>query len=150
MKKRVAIGADHRGFKLKESLKKDLSRQQISFIDFGCQSLSSVDYPKIGLQAARAIQKGQCFRGVLICGSGIGFSIVANKIKGIRAALCHNLKTARLSRRHNDANILVLDEAISRKLAGQMLKVWLETEFEGGRHQRRLNQIKKIEKRYFK
>ena len=150
MKKKVAIGADHRGFKLKESLKKNLTRRQIPFIDFGCQSLSSVDYPKIGFQAARAIQKGQCFRGVLICGSGIGFSIMANKIKGIRAALCHNLTTARLSRRHNDANILVLDETISRKLAGQMLKVWLATKFEGGRHQRRINQIKKIEKKYFK
>ena len=150
MKEKVAIGADHRGFKLKESLKKDLFRRQIPFIDFGCQSLSSVDYPKIGLQAARAVQKGRCFGGILICGSGIGFSIVANKLKGIRAALCHNLKTARLSRRHNDANILVLDETISRKLAGQMLKVWLETKFEGGRHQRRINQIKAIEKKYFK
>ncbi len=150
MKKKVAIGTDHRGFKLKESLKKDLTRRQIPFVDFGCQSVSSVDYPEIGLQVALSVQTGRCFRGVLICGSGIGFSIAANKVRGIRAALCHNLKTARLSRQHNDANILVLDEAISVKTARKMLTVWLETKFEGGRHCRRINQVKAIEKKYFK
>ena len=150
MKKKVAIGADHRGFKLKESLKKNLARRKVPFVDFGCQSVSSADYPEIGLQVALSVQKGRCFRGVLICGSGIGFSIAANKVRGIRAALCHNLKTARLSRRHNDANILVLDEAISVNTARKMLTVWLETKFEGGRHRRRINQIKEIEKKYFK
>lgn len=150
MKKIIALGADHQGFRLKENLKKLLVEWNIPFIDFGTNSQDSIDYPKIGLEVAQAVSQGQCFRGILICGSGIGFSIVANKIKGIRAGLCHNLKTARLSRRHNDTNILVLNKTISTKIAQRMLKVWLETKFAGGRHLIRINQIRKIEKEYLK
>lgn len=150
MIKKIALGADHRGFKLKESLKKTLSNWGIPFVDFGTHFPESTDYPKIGEKVALAVKQGQCYRGILICGSGIGFCIVANKIKGIRAALCHNLKSARLSRLHNDANVLVLDENISNQLAKRMLKVWLESNCEEGRHRRRLNQIKTIEKKHFK
>jgi len=150
VKKRLAIGADHRGFKLKENLKKDLAEWKIEVVDFGIDSAASTDYPGIALEVSLAVSQNRCCRGILICGSGIGMSIVANKVKGVRAALCHDLKTARLSRQHNDANIMVINEGIPRQMVKKMLKVWLETKFEGGRHQRRINQIKKIERKNFK
>ncbi len=150
MKIKIAIGADHRGFKLKETLKKDLLRQNFTVIDCGCNSPASTDYPKIALKVALAVKKDRSLKGILICGSGIGMSIAANKIRGIRAALSHNLKDARLSRQHNDANILVIDEALPRKTAKAMIRAWLKTKFEGGRHRRRINLIEQMEKRCLK
>ncbi len=150
MNKKIALGADHRGFKLKEAIKKFLAGQGIDFYDFGAHSEEPVDYPEIAEKVALSISRNKCSRGILICGSGIGMCITANKIKNIRAALCYNVKTALLSRKHNDANILVMSGSISSGLAQKIVKVWLKTEFEGGRHQRRINQIKSLEKKVFK
>ena len=148
MKKTIAIGCDHGGFSLKEALVVYLRRRGWRVKDFGTFSGASMDYPDTAAQVARSVGRGRAGRGILICKSGIGNSIVANKIKGVRAALCYNLKAARMSRRHNDANVLVLGALfVSGPQAKKICSTWLKTDFEGGRHQRRLKKIERIEKR---
>lgn len=137
---KIAIASDHAGYALKEELKKRLP--QLDFQDFGTHDESSMDYPDTGYPAAKAVADGQCERGILICGSGIGMSIVANKVPGIRAALCYFTDIARLSRQHNDSNILVLAGRFTAPAyALQIVETWLNTPFEGGRHKDRLNKI---------
>ncbi len=141
---KIAIASDHAGFQLKEALKTAFPEHE--FVDFGTHSDASMDYPDTGALAAQAVADGTCEKGVLICGSGIGMSIVANKIPGIRAALCVNTDVARLSRMHNNANILVLaGRFTATAYAIDILKTWLATDFEGGRHLQRINKISKIE-----
>ncbi len=139
---KIAIASDHAGFELKEQIKEILSN--LEFADFGTNSTASMDYPDTGFKVAKAIAKGEFEKGILICGSGIGMSIVANKVSGIRAALCQTKEFAELSRRHNNSNILVLSgRFISKFLAKEIIEIWLKTEFEAGRHQKRLDKIKK-------
>ena len=141
---KIAIASDHAGFELKELIKKDLP--ELDIIDLGTTSAESVDYPDFGIALAEAVAKGEADRGIVICGSGIGMSIAANKVKGIRAALCQTKEFAELSRRHNDANVLVLSgRFISHYLAKEIIEVWLNTPFEGGRHKRRIDKIAKYE-----
>jgi ribose 5-phosphate isomerase B len=144
---KIVIGSDHGGFKLKEKLKVFLGGLGYEIKDVGCFSEESCDYPEFAYRAAREVSVGRFTKGILICKSGIGNSIAANKLKGVRAALCYNLKAAKLSRQHNDANLLVLGELfVKPALAKRMARTWLNTEFEGGRHSRRLKQIEKMEK----
>ena len=144
---KIAIGSDHGGYKLKESLKKYLKELNIEYKDFGCESEKSVDYPDIGFEVSNEVRKGNYERGILICGTGIGMSIVANKIKDIRASLCHDVFSARKAREHTDANILALGESvIGVGLAQEIVKIWLKSDYsQEERHVRRLNKIKKIE-----
>jgi ribose 5-phosphate isomerase B len=143
----IALGADHGGYQLKEIVKKYLSEQKdISILDLGTHSEASVDYPEYGAAVAKAIASGKAQRGIVVCGTGIGISIAANKIKGIRAANCTSPFMAEMSRRHNNANVLALGERISTKeQALEIVKVWLDTPFEGGRHERRVKQISDLE-----
>lgn len=150
MSEKVAIGSDHRGFQLKQALKEELNRMGVTVEDVGTFSEDSVDYPEFAAKVARKVGSRECTRGILVCGSGIGMSVTANKFPGVRAALCHDLNTARMSRLHNDANVLVLGESVGPELAQQMLRLWCETPFEGGRHQRRLDLIRTIEQENFK
>ncbi len=139
---KIIIGSDHAGFSLKEALKESFG----GMVDAGTYSEDSVDYPDFAARVARAISSGEFERGILICGSGVGMSIVANKFPGVRAALCTDTDTARMSRMHNDANILVLaGRRTDVETATAIVKVWSNTEFEGGRHKRRLDKIKNIE-----
>jgi ribose 5-phosphate isomerase B len=144
---KLAIGADHGGVELKREIVKFLqSIRNIEVSDHGTTTGDSVDYPDYGRTVAEAVSQGTVDRGILICGTGIGMSIVANRFPGVRAALCHDNFTARMSRLHNDANVLVMGErVIGRGVALDIVKAWLETEFEGSRHQRRLDKIREIE-----
>lgn len=145
---KIAIGSDHAGFKLKEYLKSFLGKKGYQVKDFGTFSQESCDYPEFASKVAKAVSGGRYDKGILICFSGIGQSIVANRFPGVRAALCYNIKCARLSREHNDANIIVFGAGfMNKETARKVLSVWLETEFQGGRHLRRINKIEKIEKR---
>lgn len=142
----IAIGCDHGGYKLKKEIEKYLEEKDIEYKDFGCQDEESVDYPSIAKNVAQAIQQNEAEQGILICRSGIGMSITANKFKGIRCALCHNEYTAKYARLHNNSNILAMgadDLTISEAVL--VLRMWLATEFEGGRHEERIEQIKEIE-----
>ena len=144
---KIAIGSDHGGYDLKEVIVRYLQKNGHQTIDFGCHSKDSVDYPDFGIGVARAVASGSVDRGVLICTTGIGMSIAANKVKGIRAALCTDVLTARMSRQHNDANVLVLGaKIVSEPLALDIVKEWITASFEGGRHQRRIDKIKELEK----
>ena len=137
---KIAIASDHAGYQLKEALKQAFPQHEIQ--DFGTFSESSMDYPDSGYPAARAVADGTCELGILICGSGIGMSITANKVPGIRAALCGITDVARLSRMHNNANVLVLaGRFTATAYAIEIVKAWLETPFEGGRHENRINKI---------
>ena len=143
---RIAIGSDHRGFALKEALKELLAELGHEWVDLGCQGEEAVDYPDIARPVAEAVAAGEYERGILICGSGVGMSIAADKVKGIRAALCDNSFTARLARRHNDANVLCLGSwCIGQGLAEDIVRVFLSEDFEGGRHARRLEKIRAME-----
>lgn len=145
--KKIIIGADHAGYNLKERLKGFLLEHGFQIKDVGTDSRESCDYPYFAAGVAKAVSRGRYKQGILICKSGIGNAIVANRFPAVRAALCYNLKTARLSREHNDANVLVLGAGfLSTKLAEKILGLWLETKFKGGRHLRRLRQIKEIER----
>jgi ribose 5-phosphate isomerase B len=136
----IAIASDHAGFCLKSEIKQAFPEHE--WKDYGAFNSDSVDYPDTGFPASKAVSDGVCEKGILICGSGIGMSIVANKIKGIRAALCATPEIAQLSRMHNDANILVLAGRFTPTLlAMEIVKVWLSTPFEGGRHQTRIDKI---------
>jgi ribose 5-phosphate isomerase B len=145
---RIAIGADHAGFTLKEHLKQTLSRLGHTVDDLGTGSEESVDYPPICFAVGRAVTGGRAERGIVLGGSGQGEQIAANKVIGVRAALCNDLYTARLSREHNDANVLAIGgRIVAFGLADEILTLWLETPFAGGRHQRRIDQITELEKR---
>lgn len=147
----IAIGSDHGGYKLKEEIKKYLDEKQISYKDYGCKDEERVDYPDIAKEVAISIQKGECEKGILVCRSGLGMSIVANKYKGIRATPCYNEETAKFARLHNDSNILGLGaDYLTVNEAICILRMWLATEFEGGRHVQRLEIIKEIEKENMK
>ena len=142
----IALGSDHGGYRLKEEIKKYLGTTGYSYEDFGCISSGSCDYPDFGFKAAESVSSGECDKGILICKSGIGMSIVANKVKGIRAALCNTPSLAEKSRKHNDANILVLSaEYIDTNSAKQIVNIWFNTQFEGERHQSRLDKISDYE-----
>ncbi len=144
---RVAIGADHAGFLLKEHFKGTLRQLGHTVIDLGTDSEISTDYPPICFAVGRAVVDGDADRGIVLGGSGQGEQIAANKVPGIRAALCNDLFTARLSREHNDANVLAMGgRIVAFGLADTILSLWLETPFEGGRHQQRLDQIAAADK----
>jgi len=146
---KISIGSDHAGFELKEKIKKLLEELGHKYQDFGTNSNDSVDYPDFALKVAEAVAKKGCDRGILICGSGIGMSMAANKVPGIRAALCCNPEMARLSREHNDANVLTIgSRLIDESKVKEIVRVWLAAEFAGGRHLRRVNKVKDIEKKY--
>ncbi len=138
----VALGCDHGGYALKEQLKAHLEERGVICQDFGCHSAESCDYPVFARQAAQAVADGACRFGVVVCTTGIGVSMVANKVKGVRCALCHEPLSAQMTRRHNDANMLALGAGVTGpNLAVEILDAFLTYEFEGGRHQRRVDMI---------
>jgi ribose 5-phosphate isomerase B len=144
---RIAIGADHAGYSLKEHLKGYLKEQGHEVEDLGAHSEETSDYPPICAAVARAVRDGRAERGIVLGGSGQGEQMTANKVRGIRAALCHDLYTARMARSHNDANVLSMGARIvASEMALLILETWLQTEFEGGRHERRVGQIMEIER----
>lgn len=143
---KIAIGSDHGGFTLKEEIKSYVESLGYEVKDFGTYTKESVDYPDIAKEVAESVVDGAYDRGILICGTGIGISIAANKVRGIRAALCHDTFSAHASREHNNANILAMGErVIGVELAKEITKVWLHAEFEGDRHLRRINKISEME-----
>ena len=138
----IAIGSDHGGYRLKEEIKKYLDEKNIKYKDYGCMNEERVDYPNIAKEVALAIQNKKADSGILICRSGIGMSIVANKFKGIRCATCHNEYTAKYAKLHNNSNILAIGaDDVTENEAICILRMWLATEFEGGRHSERLKII---------
>ncbi len=144
---KIAVASDHRGFNIKDKILSQVTQLNHEAQDFGPSSSDTCDYPDFGAKAAKAVSDGQVDRAILICGSGIGMSIVANKFRGVRAALCHDDLTAEMSRRHNDANILCLSaDLLGDRLASHMVELWLETPFEGGRHARRIGKIADYER----
>jgi len=147
MTRRIAIGADHAGFEDKEKIKRQLDELGVEYEDVGTDSTESVDYPFYAQKVAEAVASGAVERGILICGSGNGMQIAANKVRGVRAALAWNEETARLARQHNDANVLsVPARMISPEAVAKVIKSYLEAEFEGGRHARRVDEISDLEK----
>lgn len=143
---RVALGSDHRGFDVKRRILSVLQQLGHEPVDLGPNSSDSVDYPDFAFLVAQAVSEGKAERGILICGTGIGMCIAANKVKGVRAAPCHDSITAEMSRRHNDANVLCLSaDLLGEELIDRMVRIWLETEFEAGRHARRVDKIVKRE-----
>lgn len=143
----IALASDHRGYKLKEKIKSCLYSLGHTVNDCGPDNEEeSVDYPDFGVKVANAVSKGVCERGILICGTGIGMSLTANKVNGVRAALCHDLLTTEMSRRHNNANVLCIGADVVKEdeIEGQ-IRLWLNTEFEGDRHERRVGKIMSIE-----
>jgi ribose 5-phosphate isomerase B len=149
---KIALGSDHGGYKLKENVKEYLKKINVEYIDFGCDSEQPVDYPDIGFKVSNEVKDKNFDKGILICGTGIGMSIAANKVKGIRASLCHDTFSARNAREHNDANILTLGaRVIGVGLAQEIVKVWLNTQFsQEERHINRLKKIKQEEDKIFK
>lgn len=147
---KIALGSDHGGFDLKQAIYNHLKEQGHEVIDFGTDSHDSCDYPLIAQPVANAVVKGEVDRGILICGTGIGIGIAANKVPGIRAALCHDTFSAKASRNHNNANILTMGQrVVGEGLALAIVDTWIASEFEGGRHERRVNEIADIEKKPF-
>jgi ribose 5-phosphate isomerase B len=145
---RIAIGSDHRGFVIKGKIVALLKRLDHQVFDVGPETAESVDYPDIAEIVGRRVSEGSVDRGILICGTGIGMCIAANKFPGVRAAPCHDDLTAEMSRRHNDLNVLCLSaDMLGERLIDRMVEIWLSTEFEGGRHARRVGKISDIEKR---
>lgn len=142
----IALGSDHAGWELKEEVKKFLSLQKVEYKDFGPYNEESVDYPDYAEKVGEAINSGKYDRGILICGTGIGMSVAANKIKGIYAALVDNTYTAAYSRKHNNSNVLVMPgRLIGKALADEIVRIWLSSEYEGNRHEKRIAKIKTIE-----
>jgi ribose 5-phosphate isomerase B len=147
----IGLACDHGGFELKEELKAFLKSLGIEPIDMGTFNEDSVDYPDFGVLVAEKVSRGELEKGILICGTGIGMSMVANKFPRIRAALANDLYSSRCSREHNDANILIIGgRIVGKELAKEIVRVWLETPFAGGRHKRRLEKIEALEKENFK
>ena len=138
----IALGCDHGGYELKQEIIKYLKDHELDYKDFGTYSTESCDYPDYAQAVAKAILSGECQRGILICGTGIGISIAANKVKGVRCALCTSVQMAEMTRKHNDANILAMGGRITdTEAAKNITQAWLDTEFEGGRHQRRVDML---------
>lgn len=143
---KVAIASDHGGIRIREEIKKLMDEMGIEYTDFGCECGISVDYPDYALPVAEKVASGEFDRGILICGTGIGMSIAANKVKGIRCALVHDVFSAKATREHNDSNMLAMGErVIGPGLAREIAKVWLTTPFEGGRHEKRIQKISAYE-----
>ena len=146
---RIAIGSDHRGYDVKRRLVPLLQQLGHEVLDMGPEGNESVDYPDYAFRVAKAVSEGKVERGILICGTGIGMCIAANKVKNVRAAPCHDSITAEMSRRHNDANVLCLSaDLLGEELIDRMVRIWLETDFEGGRHARRVAKIQALEKAF--
>lgn len=146
---KLAIGCDHGGYELKQSILKHLNSRKAEYKDFGCFSTDSCDYPDFALSVSEAIISGECDRGILICGTGIGISIAANKVTGIRAAHCTDVYSARMARQHNNANIIAIGGRITGEaIALEMVDAFIDTEFEGGRHGKRVEKIAKVEEKY--
>jgi len=144
----IALGADHAGYELKEALKGWLINHSFHVLDLGTHSTESVDYPDYAALVGESVADHKVERGLLVCGTGIGMAMAANKVPGVRAALCGDLYTARMSREHNDANVLVLGgRLMGADMAADILQAWLETDFAGGRHARRVDKIADIERR---
>lgn len=144
---KIAVGADHRGFEAKERVKNLLCEAGHEVVDFGTDSNKPCDYPDAAYPAARGVVEGKAELGILFCGSGIGMSIAANKVHGVRAALCHDELTTEMARRHNNANVLCLPaDLIGDALMKRIVEVWLKTGFEGGRHEKRINKVATIER----
>lgn len=146
---KVAIASDHGGLNLREEIKQLMEEMNIAYEDFGCECETSVDYPDYALPVAEKVASGEYDRGILICGTGIGMSISANKVKGIRCALVHDTFSAKATREHNNSNMLAMGErVIGPGLAREIAKIWLTTEFEGGRHENRVNKISEFEQKH--
>lgn len=144
--KKIAVGGDHAGYEAKEKAKREIEALGIEVLDKGTNSLESVDYPDFGAAVGRSVAGGEAERGVLICGSGIGVCMAANKIPGVRAAVVWNEETARLAREHNDANVLCIGaRLVEPDLAARMIRVFLETDFAAGRHQRRVEKLNELD-----
>ena len=142
----IAIGSDHGGFELKKEVMAHLDARGLEYKDFGTYSDASCDYPVYGKAVAKAVASGECERGIIICGTGIGISIAANKVRGIRCALCSEPLSAEMTRRHNNANMLAMGAGmIGKNMAERIVEVFLSTEFEGGRHERRVGLLDAIE-----
>lgn len=143
----IALACDHGGLELKEEIKQYLDGRGLAYRDFGTNSKESCDYTDYAAPAAKAVASGECTRGILVCTTGIGVSITANKVKGVRCALLSDLMSARLTRQHNDTNMMALGAGVvGTKLALEIVDTWLNTEFEGGRHQRRVDKITALER----
>jgi len=143
---KIAVGSDHRGFETKQRIVLLLRQMTHEVLDVGPDNRDSVDYPDFAFQVAQAVSDGRCERGILICGTGIGMCIAANKVPAVRAAPCHDSITAEMSRRHNDANVLCLSaDLLGEELIERMIRIWLQTGFEGGRHARRVEKILRFE-----
>jgi len=147
---KIAIGSDHLGLELKNIIRDFLKEKEIEVNDFGTMSKEPIDYPDIAKKVAKAVAKGDCERGILICGTGIGMAIAANKVKGIRAAVCHDLYSAERSRKSNNAQIMAIGALIiGSELAKKLAEVWLNSEFQGGRSERKVKKIMEIETENF-
>ncbi|MBA7490630.1 Ribose-5-P isomerase B [subsurface metagenome] len=147
---KIAIGSDHLGLELKNIIRDFLKEREIEVNDFGTMSKEPIDYPDIAKKVAKAVAKGDCQRGILICGTGIGMTIAANKVKGIRAAVCHDLYSAERSRKSNNAQIMAIGALIiGSELAKKLVEVWLNSEFQGGRSERKVKKIMEIETENF-
>ncbi len=143
---KIGIGSDHGGYALKEEIRKLLEISGVDVVDYGTNDLTSVDYPEYGKIVGEAVVSGKIDRGIVICGTGIGISISANKVKGVRCALCSDTYSARMSMEHNNANVLALGgRVLGIDLAKEIVSVWLNSKFEGGRHQRRIDKISEME-----
>ena len=143
---KIVVGSDHAAYELKEAIKEKLISEGHEVIDVGCDSTESVDYPKYGHAVGRAVASGEAERGIAVCGSGIGISIACNKVPGIRAALCTSVEMAEMCRRHNNANVVCMGaRMISRELAFDIIDKWMTTDFEGGKHLRRINEIEDLD-----
>ena len=143
---KVAIASDHGGITIRKEIISLLEEMKVEYVDLGCECDTSVDYPDYALPVAEKVVKGEVDRGILVCGTGIGMSIAANKVKGVRCALVHDTFSAKATREHNDTNILAMGErVIGPGLAQEIAKVWLNTPFEGGRHEKRINKITSYE-----
>jgi ribose 5-phosphate isomerase B len=148
---KIAIGSDHRGYQAKERIRATLHELGVTVVDHGTDSRNACDYPEKAFAVANAVAAKEADLGILFCGTGLGMSIVANKVPGVRAALCHDELTAQLSRRHNDANILCLPaDLVGEALMQSMVRIWLRTEFEGGRHRRRVEKIEAYERQHLR
>lgn len=145
--KKISIGADHRGYKTKEFIKEKLKEKGYEIIDFGTNSEESMDYPDVAIPVAEAVKNGKTDRGILFCSSGVGMSITANKVKGVKAVLCYSQKIAEYSRLHNNTNVFCSGaDYFDKNELLEMIEIWLKTEFEAGRHERRLGKIENYEK----
>ena len=143
---KIVVGSDHAAYELKEAIKEKLINEGHEVIDVGCDSPESVDYPKYGHAVGRTVASGEAERGIAVCGSGIGISIACNKVPGIRAALCTSVEMAEMCRRHNNANVVCMGaRMISQELAFDIIDTWMTTDFEGGKHLRRINEIEDLD-----